>query len=60
MEGDSIVEHFPCEKSHVIWYFIDYDGVVTYQVIDQWKHAIRIEVPWVYIVWLYVLNNKYW
>ena len=45
MEDVSIVEHFPCEKSHVIWYFIDYDGVVTYQVTDQLKHAIHIEVP---------------
>ena len=35
MKGDTIVGHVPSEKSHVVWYFIEYDGVVIYQVIDQ-------------------------
>ena len=35
MEGDTIVGHVPNEKSHVVWYFIEYDGVVICQVIDQ-------------------------
>ena len=35
MKNDTIVGHVPHEKSHVVWYFIKHDGVVTCQVTDQ-------------------------
>ena len=35
MKGDTIVGHVPNEKSHVVWYFIECDGVVICQLINQ-------------------------
>ena len=35
MKGDTIVGHFPCEKSLVVWYLIKHDGVITCHVTDQ-------------------------
>ena len=35
MKGDTVVGHVLHEKSHVVWYFIERDGVVTCQVTDQ-------------------------
>ena len=52
MKGDIIVGHIPCEKSRVVWYFIEHNGIVTCQVTDQGKHGKSLEVPCIYTVYI--------
>ena len=58
VKGDTIVGHVPCEKSKCGMVFIEHDGVVTCQVINQQKHGESLEVPCVCIISLYALNSK--
>ena len=48
MKDDTIVGYVPHEKSHVMQYFIEHDGVVTCQVADWWNmiKALHIFLYW--------------
>ena len=35
MKDDTIFGHVPREESHVVWYFIEHDRIVTCQVTDR-------------------------
>ena len=48
VKGDTIVGHVPCEKSHVVWHFIEHNGIVNCQVTAQRKHGKGLEVPCIY------------
>ena len=48
LKDDTIVRHVPCEKSRVVWYFLEHDRTVTCQVIDGRKHGKGLEVPCMY------------
>ena len=48
LKDDTIVGHVPHEKSRVVWYFLEYDGTVTCQIIDGRKHGKGLEVPCMY------------
>ena len=59
MKHDTIIGHDPHENSHVMWYFIENDGVVTYQVTNQQKHSKILETL-VYISFhcMRLINSK--
>ena len=46
-DGD-IVGHVPREISHVVWYFIEHDGIVDCRVTGRRKHGKGLEVPCIY------------
>ena len=48
MKDDIIVGHIPCKKSHIVWYFIEHDGIVNCQITAQRKRGKGLEVPCTY------------
>ena len=48
--GETTVGYVPREKSRMVWYFTEHDGVVTWKVTDLRKHGKNFEIPCIYIV----------
>ena len=48
VKGDTIVGHVPHEKSRIVWYFIEHNGIVNCEVTARRKHGKGLEVPCIY------------
>ena len=48
MKDGTIVRHVPREKSQIVWYFIDHDGIVSCEITTRRKHGKGLKVPCIY------------